>query len=43
MPNHIVDELTIRLINYRDLITAKKAAGIPRDINDIENLENSSD
>ncbi|WP_149241082.1 DUF6036 family nucleotidyltransferase [Dyadobacter sp. 32] len=41
--DHIVDDLTIRLINYRDLITAKKAAGRPRDINDIENLENSSD
>lgn len=41
--DHIVNDLTIRLINYRDLITAKKAAGRPRDINDIENLENSSD
>ena len=41
--DHIVDDLTIRLINYKDLITAKKAAGRPRDINDIENLENSSD
>ena len=41
--DHLVDDLTIRLINYKDLITAKKAAGRPRDINDIENLENSSD
>ncbi|MCF2519835.1 nucleotidyltransferase [Dyadobacter sp. CY351] len=41
--DHIVDDLIIRLIHYKDLITAKKAAGRPRDINDIENLENSSD
>ena len=41
--NHVVDDLEIRLIHYRDLITAKKAAGRPRDLNDIENLENSSD
>ena len=41
--DHIVDDITIRLINCKDLITAKKAAGRPRDINDIENLENSSD
>lgn len=41
--DHVVDQVTIRLIHYRDLITAKKAAGRPRDINDIENLENSLD
>lgn len=39
---HIVyqidDKLSIKLIHYDDLITAKKAAGRPRDINDIENL-----
>lgn len=41
--NHIVENITVRLIHYNDLITAKKAAGRARDINDIENLENSSD
>jgi hypothetical protein len=41
--DHLVEGLRIRLIHYKDLITAKKAAGRPRDINDIENLENSSD
>ncbi|MET7255564.1 nucleotidyltransferase [Dyadobacter jiangsuensis] len=41
--DHAVEGLKIRLIHYKDLITAKKAAGRPRDINDIENLENSSD
>ncbi|MCE7062955.1 nucleotidyltransferase [Dyadobacter sp. CY343] len=41
--DYLVEDLTIRLINYHDLIKAKKAAGRPRDINDIENLENSSD
>jgi hypothetical protein len=41
--DHVVEGLKIRLIHYNDLITTKKAAGRPRDINDIENLENSSD
>jgi hypothetical protein len=41
--DHIVENLPIRLIHYKDLIAAKKAAGRPRDINDIENLENSLD
>jgi len=41
--DYVVEGLKIRLIHYKDLITAKKAAGRPRDINDIENLENSSD
>jgi predicted nucleotidyltransferase len=41
--DHLVEGLKIRLIHYQDLIKAKKAAGRPRDINDIENLENSSD
>lgn len=38
-----VEELLIRLIHYNDLLTAKKAAGRPRDINDIENLTNRID
>jgi predicted nucleotidyltransferase len=33
-----VEGLTIRLIHYNDLLTAKRAAGRPRDINDIDNL-----
>lgn len=41
--DYIVEDVKIRLIHYNDLIKAKKAAGRPRDINDIENLENSSD
>ncbi|ACT94887.1 nucleotidyltransferase [Dyadobacter fermentans] len=41
--DYVVEGLKIRLIHYKDLIKAKKAAGRPRDINDIENLENSSD
>lgn len=34
-----VDGLPVRLIQYHHLIEAKKAAGRPRDQNDIENLE----
>ncbi len=37
--NEIEENLSINLINYNDLITAKKAAGRSRDLNDIENLE----
>ncbi|QKZ12861.1 nucleotidyltransferase [Spirosoma sp. KUDC1026] len=33
-----VEGLVIRLIHYNDLIKAKKAAGRPRDINDIDHL-----
>ena len=33
------DDLSVRLINYHDLITAKRAAGRLRDLNDIEQLE----
>ncbi len=32
------DGLLVRLIDYRDLIKAKKASGRAKDINDIENL-----
>ncbi len=35
---HKVDELEIRLIHLNDLIQAKKSAGRPRDMNDIEHL-----
>jgi hypothetical protein len=36
---HEFDDLEVRVVQYDDLITAKKAAGRPRDINDIERLE----
>jgi predicted nucleotidyltransferase len=35
-----VEGLTIRLIRYNDLLTAKRAAGRPRDLNDLDNLTN---
>ena len=35
-----VEGLTIRLIHYNHLLDAKRAAGRPRDINDIDNLTN---
>lgn len=35
-----VDNLFVRLIDYRDLIKSKKASGRAKDINDIENLVN---
>ena len=35
-----VEGLIIRLIYYNDLLTAKRAAGRPRDINDLDNLLN---
>lgn len=33
-----VEGLLIRLIHYNDLLTAKRADGRPRDINDLDNL-----
>lgn len=36
---HEFDDLEVRVVQYDDLITEKKAAGRPRDINDIERLE----
>lgn len=33
-----VDKLKVRLIEYRDLIKAKKASGRPKDMDDLENL-----
>jgi len=36
---HEFDDLIIRVVDYNDLIAAKKAAGRPRDINDIEKLK----
>jgi len=36
---HEFDDLEVRVIQYDDLILAKKSAGRPRDINDIERLE----
>ena len=38
-----VDEIRVRLIHYNHLIEAKKAAGRPKDLNDIENLERIKD
>lgn len=35
-----VEGLWVRLIHYNDLLTAKRAAGRPRDINDLNNLTN---
>lgn len=34
-----VDEVPVRLIQYQQLLIAKKAAGRPRDKNDIDNLK----
>jgi predicted nucleotidyltransferase len=34
-----VDGIDVRLIDYRDLIKAKKAAGRNKDLDDLENLE----
>ena len=34
-----VDGLTVRLIHYQHLLQAKRAAGRPRDQNDLENLK----
>lgn len=33
-----IEGLKIRLINYNDLVIAKKASGRPKDIDDIQNL-----
>ena len=33
-----VDKLKVRLIEYRDLVKAKKASGRPKDLDDLENL-----
>jgi predicted nucleotidyltransferase len=38
-----IDDIQIQLIHYDHLIAAKKAAGRPRDLNDIENLERQHD
>ena len=35
----VFDGIEICYINYKDLLTAKKASGRPRDINDLENLK----
>ncbi|WP_299568358.1 nucleotidyltransferase [uncultured Pedobacter sp.] len=37
------DGLSIRTINYNDLITAKKSSARPKDINDLEKLSGSND
>lgn len=34
----LIEGLKIRVVNYQDLIKAKKASGRPRDLDDIENL-----
>jgi hypothetical protein len=34
-----IEEVTVRLIQYQQLLKAKEAAGRPRDQNDIENLK----
>ena len=34
----LIERLNIRIVNYTDLITAKKASGRPRDLDDIDNL-----
>ena len=34
-----VDDIEVRLIDYRDLISAKKASGRHKDLDDIENIE----
>lgn len=36
-----VEGLTVRLIDFEDLLAAKRAAGRPRDLNDLENLESN--
>jgi len=36
----VVDGLTVRLIQYQHLLQAKRAAGRPRDQNDLDNLLN---
>ena len=34
-----IDKIEVRLIDYRDLISAKKASGRYKDLDDIENIE----
>ena len=34
----VVEGLTVRLIHYQHLLQAKRAAGLPRDQNDLDNL-----
>ena len=36
----LVEGLTVRLIHYQHLLQAKRAAGRPRDQNDLDNLLN---
>ena len=36
-----VDGLRVRVIEYRDLVKAKKASGRPKDLDDLENLDNN--
>ena len=36
----LVEGLTVRLIRYQHLLQAKRAAGRPRDQNDLDNLLN---
>ncbi|GAB3297777.1 hypothetical protein ACFQT0_01880 [Hymenobacter humi] len=38
----LVEGLTVRLIHYQHLLQAKRAAGRPRDQNDLDNLLNRS-
>ncbi|WP_229374930.1 hypothetical protein [Fibrella rubiginis] len=40
--DHEVEDLLIRLIQFNDLIVAKRAAGRARDMDDIENLTGES-
>ncbi|MET4075807.1 hypothetical protein [Hymenobacter sp. UYCo722] len=35
----VVERLTVRLIHYQHLLQAKRAAGCPRDHNDLEKLQ----
>ena len=37
----VVEGLTVRLIHYQHLLQAKRAAGRPRDHNDLDNLQRS--
>ena len=37
----VVEGLTVRLIHYQHLLQAKRAAGRPRDHNDLDNLPKS--
>jgi hypothetical protein len=37
-----IEEIPLRIIQLKDLIKNKKASGRPKDLNDIENLENDN-